>query len=216
MKRMLPIACLCLAPMFANSATAESIPHEIKNNPAVVGQDWKPVAAITLKYDAHHEGYRCCVMNGSCNWQFGKNSTKVPAVVQNVQQPDISGQAQSPAWIYDIGMTNELNGIVFQRPMQYQLHLFLQCKVQDVGKGPNGVLVPTWTDILLDFPFTIDVVAPPPTAHVPNDRRDLAYCPPPTGCWGGSPRECEAEMTRQTHEYAECQRRNGYGRGVRQ
>jgi hypothetical protein len=49
-----------------------------------------------------------------------------------------------------------------------------------------------------------------------NDRRKLPYCPPPTGCRGGSPRECEAENTRQTHEYAECQRRNGYSSGVRQ
>jgi hypothetical protein len=52
------------------------------------------------------------------------------------------------------------------------------------------------------------------TRTPPN--RNLPYCPPPTGCWGGTPKECEAENTRQTHEYAQCQLRNGYGRGARQ
>jgi hypothetical protein len=54
-----------------------------------------------------------------------------------------------------------------------------------------------------------------PISQGPNRRRDLGYCAPPTHCFG-PPIQCEAEMTRQTHEYAQCQLRNGYGRGVRQ
>jgi hypothetical protein len=51
--------------------------------------------------------------------------------------------------------------------------------------------------------------APPPAPPPP-----LVACAPPTHSWPGP--GGQEEMTRQTHEYAECQLRNGYGRHVRQ
>jgi hypothetical protein len=193
MKRLFPLAIAFLVTPVLAQQTQTPNPN-LRNRIATMGVPWTPMVDI--------KGMPCsCKNSGADNCRFkvfvgSEDETLRARIVQ-----DQSGTTT----LVSIG------SFVLKEAGNGQLYTDFEC--------PNGVPPdPLDPYQVLEYKhrFVFLIIVQSATSHAPTGRRDLAYCPPPTGCWGGSPRECEAENTRQTHEYAECQRRNGYGRGVRQ